>query len=245
MCESVAIVDLGRLVAGGRVRDLKRASGRRTLRLAVEGDIAGLAGGCPGSTASAGRRRRRSSSSAGSRPGGVLAAVLAKGASVTRFEVVEPSLEALFIEHVGRPADDDARRSPRRRRRIDPERGRGLMARRDPLLPNAGIVARREYHDRTRSPLFLVSTVILAGLAVLAALAPIAIRYFDRQTVTQIAVVSSDAELARGRSRSPIRCSTSRPAGSSIRPGSSRTSSTSSRPPPPPRPTCRPDGSAA
>jgi hypothetical protein len=28
---------------------------------------------------------------------------------VTRFELVEPSLEALFIEHVGRPADDDAR----------------------------------------------------------------------------------------------------------------------------------------
>ena len=28
------------------------------------------------------------------------------------------------------------------------------MAGRDPLLPNAGIVARREYRDRTRSPLF-------------------------------------------------------------------------------------------
>ena len=26
---------------------------------------------------------------------------------MTRFEVVEPSLESLFIEHVGRPADDD------------------------------------------------------------------------------------------------------------------------------------------
>ena len=37
LCESVAIVDHGRLVAGGRVRDLKRASGRRTLRLAVDG----------------------------------------------------------------------------------------------------------------------------------------------------------------------------------------------------------------
>src|SRR6188768_4374185 len=37
LCESVAIVDHGRLVAGGRLRDLKRASGRRTLRLAVGG----------------------------------------------------------------------------------------------------------------------------------------------------------------------------------------------------------------
>ena len=32
------------------------------------------------------------------------------------------------------------------------------MARREPLLPNAGIVARREYRDRVRSPLFVAST---------------------------------------------------------------------------------------
>ena len=38
MCESVAIVDHGRLVAGGRLRDLKRASGRRTVRLALDGE---------------------------------------------------------------------------------------------------------------------------------------------------------------------------------------------------------------
>lgn len=69
-------------------------------------------------------------------------------------------------------------------------------ARRDPLLPNAGIVARREYRDRVRSPLFLASTVVLAALAMLAALAPIGIRAMDRQTVTRMAVVSSDPELA-------------------------------------------------
>jgi ABC-2 type transport system permease protein len=70
------------------------------------------------------------------------------------------------------------------------------MARHDPLLPNAGIVARREYRDRTRSPLFLASTVLLAILAMMVAVAPIGIRYLDRQTVTRIAVVSSDPELA-------------------------------------------------
>ena len=37
LCESVAIVDRGRLVAGGRLRDLKRASGRRWIRIALEG----------------------------------------------------------------------------------------------------------------------------------------------------------------------------------------------------------------
>src|SRR5260221_2657309 len=71
------------------------------------------------------------------------------------------------------------------------------MAVRDPLLPNAAIVARREYRDRVRGPLFLASTVILAGLALLVALARIGIRYFDRGTVTRIAVVSSDGQLAQ------------------------------------------------
>lgn len=70
------------------------------------------------------------------------------------------------------------------------------MARRDPLLPNAGIVARREYRDRVRSPLFIVSTVILVGVALVVTLAPIAIRYMDRETVTRIAVVAQDDELA-------------------------------------------------
>ena len=70
------------------------------------------------------------------------------------------------------------------------------MARRDPLLPNAGIVARREYRDRTRSPLYIASTILLMAIAMVVALAPIAVRYVDRQTVTRVAVVSDDAELA-------------------------------------------------
>ncbi|MEO5885851.1 MAG: hypothetical protein ABIQ58_10095, partial [Candidatus Limnocylindrales bacterium] len=70
------------------------------------------------------------------------------------------------------------------------------MAGRDPLLPNAAIVARREYRDRTRGKLFLVSTLLLMGLALGVALAPIAIRYFDRETVTRIVVLSSDDALA-------------------------------------------------
>jgi ABC-2 type transport system permease protein len=70
------------------------------------------------------------------------------------------------------------------------------MARRDPLLPNAGIVARREYRDRVRSPLFLVSTLVLMGLALAVALAPIAIRYLDQQRVDRIVVVAEDDLLA-------------------------------------------------
>ncbi len=71
------------------------------------------------------------------------------------------------------------------------------MASRDPLLPNAGIIARREYRDRVRGPLYLASTLVLMGLALLVALGPIAIRYVDRGTVTRIAVTSSDPLLAQ------------------------------------------------
>ncbi len=71
------------------------------------------------------------------------------------------------------------------------------MTSRDPLLPNAGIIARREYRDRVRGPLYLASTVILMGLALLVALAPIGIRYLDRGTVSRIAVVSHDRNLAQ------------------------------------------------
>jgi len=71
------------------------------------------------------------------------------------------------------------------------------MAGRDPLMPNAGIVARREYRDRTRSRLYLGSTIVLMFLASLVAIAPIAVRAMDRQTVTRIAIVAADAELGQ------------------------------------------------
>ena len=70
------------------------------------------------------------------------------------------------------------------------------MARHDPLLPNAAIVARREYLDRVRSKLFRLSTAVLMVLALGVALSPIAIRYLDRSRVDRILVVSGDAALS-------------------------------------------------
>jgi ABC-2 type transport system permease protein len=70
------------------------------------------------------------------------------------------------------------------------------MARHDPLLPNAAIVARREYVDRVRNKLYRVSTLILMALAVGVALTPIALRYFDRARVDEIAVIAADDDLA-------------------------------------------------
>jgi ABC-2 type transport system permease protein len=70
------------------------------------------------------------------------------------------------------------------------------MARHDPLLPNAAIVARREYVDRVRSRLYRISTLILMILAVGVSLTPIALRYFDRARVDEIGVIAADDTLA-------------------------------------------------
>jgi ABC-2 type transport system permease protein len=69
------------------------------------------------------------------------------------------------------------------------------MTRRDPLLPNAAIVARREYTDRVTGRLFHVSTLLLASLAVLVALMPLIAKLADRGVTTSIAVVSQEAAL--------------------------------------------------
>jgi ABC-2 type transport system permease protein len=69
--------------------------------------------------------------------------------------------------------------------------------RRDPLLPNAMIIARREYGERVRSRLFGASTLLLAGLAVLVAMAPVMLRAFDSGSVTRVAIVAEDATVGR------------------------------------------------
>ncbi len=77
------------------------------------------------------------------------------------------------------------------------------MRRNDPasvFVRNAGLVARREYGIRVRSRAFLISTVILAVVAGLAALAPLGMRAMERQAVVRVAASAPDertAELAR------------------------------------------------
>ena len=114
LCESLVIVDHGRLVAGGTLGELKRTSRARTVRLGVEGEV------MPAWLASidgvAAVRPTNGSIELELRPGveprDVLAAALARGALVTHFEVAEPSLEAVFIERVGRPPDEETPAEP-------------------------------------------------------------------------------------------------------------------------------------
>lgn len=64
-----------------------------------------------------------------------------------------------------------------------------------PLLPNAFIVARREYRERVRTRAFAISTAILALVALAASAAPIGLRAADQATVTRLAVTAEPSDL--------------------------------------------------
>jgi ABC-2 type transport system ATP-binding protein len=110
LCESVAIVDRGRVVAGGTLADLKRAGGHRSIRLGLDGEVAPawLAALTGVVAVRPGPGYVELEVATGTVPAAILAAVVSRGAAVRRFEVTEPSLEALFIQVVGRSPDDDA-----------------------------------------------------------------------------------------------------------------------------------------
>ena len=107
LCESIAIVDRGRVVVSGAVRDVKRAMGRQVVRLATEGDGngSGWLQQLDGVQVTADRADYIELRVPAERdPETILRAALDRGERVTRFEIAEPSLEEIFVEHVGRRA---------------------------------------------------------------------------------------------------------------------------------------------
>jgi ABC-2 type transport system ATP-binding protein len=109
LCESVAIIDRGRLVVGGPLREVKRSTARRALRIGFDGptdprwldDLPGVTLVRPGTD------EAEVALDPGAEPDAVLAAVLAHGPSIRRFELLEPSLEQIFLERVGHRADEE------------------------------------------------------------------------------------------------------------------------------------------
>jgi ABC-2 type transport system ATP-binding protein len=105
LCEAIAILDQGRIVVSGAVRDVKRAMGRQVVRLATDGDGRGTEwlSQIPGVTITNDREDFvELTVPTGTDPEAILRAALARDERVTRFEIGDPSLEEVFIEHVGR-----------------------------------------------------------------------------------------------------------------------------------------------
>ena len=103
LCESIAILDRGVVVAAGSVRDVRRSTGRQMVRLAVEGDpeMAWLGTLDGVRVTRRGQDYTEAEVAPGHDPGAVLREALNRGCEVRHFEMTDPSLEQIFIERVG------------------------------------------------------------------------------------------------------------------------------------------------
>jgi ABC-2 type transport system ATP-binding protein len=109
LCDALAIIDAGRLVAYGATRDVKRSTGKQVVRLATDGDpdLPWLAE-IPGvSIVRPGRDYSEIEVRGATDPETILREALARGERVTRFEIADPSIEQIFMERVGRAVREE------------------------------------------------------------------------------------------------------------------------------------------
>ena len=103
LCDSVAIIDHGRVVTAGPTREVKRSTGHQVVRVttAADGDVAWLRSLPHVQVTRPGEDFTELRVDAGADPQAVLRAAIARGGDVLRFEVADPSLEEVFVERVG------------------------------------------------------------------------------------------------------------------------------------------------
>ncbi|HEY5434860.1 MAG TPA: ATP-binding cassette domain-containing protein [Candidatus Limnocylindrales bacterium] len=103
LCDSVAIIDHGRIVASGSTRDVRRSTGRQAVRIATSSDdgLDWLAALPECTVTRRGRDYTELRVAAGLDPQVILRGALDRGEEVLRFEVTDPSLEDVFVERVG------------------------------------------------------------------------------------------------------------------------------------------------
>jgi ABC-2 type transport system ATP-binding protein len=109
LCDSVAIIDRGRLVTSGAIRDVRRSTGQQVVRLATagNGDTAWLRALPQVTVIRSGADFSELRVDAGADPQAILRAALERGSDVLRFEVADPSLEEVFVQRVGRIDTED------------------------------------------------------------------------------------------------------------------------------------------
>jgi ABC-2 type transport system ATP-binding protein len=100
MCDSICLIDKGRNVLDGDLRAIKQSYGKNTLEIEFTGPDSFL--GHP-AVASVNRLGMGAEAKlkAGADPQAVLRAAVESGAQITRFELLEPSLNDIFIEKTG------------------------------------------------------------------------------------------------------------------------------------------------
>jgi ABC-type uncharacterized transport system ATPase subunit len=100
-------------VVAGALRDVKRRMGRQVVRLATDGDGRGTEwlGELPGiEITRRGEDYVELHVPADREPSTILREAFDRGEHVTRFEIADPSLEEIFVEHVGHRATPDEER---------------------------------------------------------------------------------------------------------------------------------------
>lgn len=106
LCDSVCIIARGEKVLDGPVNDVKEEHGQRNIALALEGDgMAGVAAILRDNSlvkrADDSNRFFEIEMAPGADPQALLKRIVESGASIQRFEMIQPSLHQIFLQKVG------------------------------------------------------------------------------------------------------------------------------------------------
>lgn len=108
LCHDIILIDRARLVIGGSLRDVKESHGKDLIALRVTGGEKILSDRSIVSSVIEHSDETHVRLANGSDSQTLLKAFVANGAIVTKFERIEPSLNDIFIEKVGRRVPSDA-----------------------------------------------------------------------------------------------------------------------------------------
>ncbi|NLL42930.1 MAG: ATP-binding cassette domain-containing protein [Firmicutes bacterium] len=100
ICEDIVLIDHGRLILHGNLKQIKRSMGRQILRISLEGDQ-GFWAKIPGLELLSSRADYQEFRLGGRVDSSHVLKEAMRAGQVIRFELVEPSLDQIFVEKVG------------------------------------------------------------------------------------------------------------------------------------------------